>query len=176
MPKKWLQTILPTAEKIKRIPHIHHFGEFIHNPNFWHLNRYSVSTAVSIGIFIAFMPFPGHMILACIIAMMLRANLPLSISLVWVSNPFTIPAMLFFSYEVGALLLRIKPATFKVEMTFRWLYHELQHVALPLLVGSFMLGMLFALIGNLTVRLWWRFHVVKAWKKRQKIRLAHMHQ
>lgn len=175
MPKKWLQTILPTAEKIKRIPHIHYFGEFIHNPNFWHLNRYSVSTAVSIGIFISFMPFPGHMILACISAMMLRANLPISISLVWISNPFTIPPMIYLSYKVGALLLHIKPVPFKVEMTFGWLYHELQHVALPLLVGSFMLGMLFALIGNLTVRLWWRFYIVNAWKKRQKARLGHMH-
>ncbi|HRE32671.1 MAG TPA: DUF2062 domain-containing protein, partial [Candidatus Berkiella sp.] len=71
MPKKWLQQILPTTDKIKRIPQLRYFGNFIHNPNFWHLNRYSVSTAVSIGIFISFMPFPGHMLMAAFIAILL---------------------------------------------------------------------------------------------------------
>ncbi len=176
MPKKWLEKLIPTADKIKRIPGIHYFGDFIHNPNFWHLNRYSVSTAVSVGIFIAFMPFPGHMIMATIVAMLLRANLPISVSLVWISNPFTIPPMIYSSYKVGTILLHIKPVKFHIEMTFQWLYHEFIHVAWPLLVGSFMLGMLFALIGNLWVRLWWRFHAGKAWKKRQNLRLAHIHQ
>ena len=176
MPKKWLQNWLPTADKIKRIPYFHYLGDFIHNPNFWHLNRYSVSTAVSVGIFISFMPFPGHMIMAALAAILLRANLPISVSLVWISNPFTIPPMLYASYKVGTILLRLKPVEFHIEMTFNWLYHEFVHIALPLLMGSFMLGMLFALIGNLWVRLWWRFHAGKAWKKRQLRRLGHVHQ
>lgn len=176
MPKKSLQTLIPTADKIKRIPGIHYFGDFIHNPNFWHLNRYSVSTAVSVGIFIAFMPFPGHMIMATIVAMLLRANLPIAVSLVWISNPLTIPPMIYTSYKLGTLLLHIKPVKFHIEMTFNWLYHEFIHVAWPLLMGSFVLGMLFALIGNLWVRLWWRFHAGQTWKKRHKLRLAHMHQ
>jgi uncharacterized protein (DUF2062 family) len=109
------------------------------------------------------------------VGMLLRANLPISITLVWISNPFTIPPMIYFSYEMGALLLHTKPQKFHIEVTFRWLYHEFTHIALPLLVGSFVLGMLFALIGNLCVRLGWRCAVVKAWKKRQKKRLAHIH-
>lgn len=175
MPKKWLRKLLPSADNIKRIPYIDYLGDFIHNPNFWHLNRYSVSTAVSVGIFISFMPFPGHMLMAALIAILLRANLPISVSLVWISNPFTIPPMIYASYKIGTLLLHVKPVKFHIEMSFHWLYHELVHVAAPLLMGSFTLGMLFALIGNLWVRLWWRYHVAKLWKKRQKLRITHMH-
>jgi uncharacterized protein (DUF2062 family) len=175
MPKKWMQQFMPSRQAILTNPYLKIFGDFLHDPNFWHLNRYCVSTSVSIGLFVGYMPFPGHMILAALFAMILRANLPISVAMVWVSNPFTMAPMFYFAYKVGTLMLHIPPEKFHFEVTFRWLFHELAHIALPLLVGTCICGTLLALIGNLAVRLWWRYATVKAWKIRNLRESADIH-
>jgi len=55
-------------------------GCLIHDPNLWHLNKRSVSVGIAVGLFSACMPIPGQMILAVMLAIVLRGNLALAMA------------------------------------------------------------------------------------------------
>jgi len=167
MTKKFLKKYLPSPETIKNNKHLSIFGHLFSDPNLWHLNRHSVATAASIGLFIGYLPLPGHMIAAAFLAIIFRANLAIAVALVWISNPFTIPPMFYLAYRVGAHVLATKPEHFHFETNYHWFIHEFDHFAIPLLVGSLICGATLAILGNIAVRLYWRYRVATAWKKRQ---------
>lgn len=166
MSKKLIKRFLPDPKKIKDNKSLKIFGKFIHDSNLWHLNRYSAATAFSIGLFVCYIPLPGHMITAAFLAILFRANLPVSVALVWFSNPFTYLPMYYLAYKLGALLLQLPPEKFQFEMSWHWLSHELYHYFPPLLLGSLICGTVLAILGNLGIRLWWRYAASKAWKER----------
>jgi uncharacterized protein (DUF2062 family) len=62
-------------------------GEWIYEPKLWHISRTSTAMAFAIGLFGAMIPIPGQVFLAAFLAIRLGANLPLSVALVWVTNP-----------------------------------------------------------------------------------------
>jgi len=107
MPRKFLKRLLPDHNKMSEHPHLQHFGERLREPKLWHLNRRSVSGAVALGLFIAFMPIPGQMILAVLLAIYFRVNLPISALAVWITNPVTIAPLFFFAYKVGSWILQV---------------------------------------------------------------------
>jgi uncharacterized protein (DUF2062 family) len=171
MAKKFFKKWLPDSQKIRDSKYLRILGPLSHNPNLWHLNRYSVATAFSIGFFCAWIPLPMHMLLAALLAVLFRANLPLAVSLVWVVNPITMVPLFFFAYELGAKLLGIPIQHFHFEMSFEWLLESMHIYAEPLGLGCLVLGTLNALLGNIFVRVVWRHQVVKHWKQRQLKRL-----
>lgn len=59
----------------------------------------------AVGVFTSFLPLPGQMVIAALLALWLRCNLPLSIILVWISNPITMPAIFYSTYKLGAWIL-----------------------------------------------------------------------
>ena len=61
---------------MRRIQSLRLLGDWIYATNLWHINRYSASMAFFVGLFVAFMPIPGQMILAALMAVLLRCNLP----------------------------------------------------------------------------------------------------
>jgi uncharacterized protein (DUF2062 family) len=105
--------------------HLKILGPLIHDPNLLHLNRRSVSGAVSVGLFIAFIPVPFQMLLAAITSIFVRVNLPISVGLVWVSNPLTMPPLFYFAYKLGAWILHAPPQHFTFELSFDWLSQSL---------------------------------------------------
>ncbi len=91
MIKKFLQKYLPDRRQITEKKSLRIFGKLIYNPNLWHLNRKSAARAFSVGLFFAWVPLPFQMVLAAGGAMIFHANLPLSVALVWLTNPITMP-------------------------------------------------------------------------------------
>ena len=89
MPKEALQKIVPSLATIRKIKGLNFLGDWIYASNLWHINRYSAAMAFFVGLFVAFMPIPGQTIAAAVLAVLFRCNLPLSVGLVFVSNPIT---------------------------------------------------------------------------------------
>ncbi|MEC8350391.1 MAG: DUF2062 domain-containing protein, partial [Pseudomonadota bacterium] len=87
MPRKTLLKYLPNPDAIRRNSSLRPIAHLLERTELWHINRHSVSTAIFIGLFCAFIPLPSQMLLAALIAIWLKVNLPLSVALVWVSNP-----------------------------------------------------------------------------------------
>lgn len=146
-------------------------GPLFKDPNLFHINRASISTSFFIGIFCAFLPIPGQTIVAALLALMFRTNLPVAMVLIWVSNPLTFTPIFLFSYGVGALLLGQELATFSIELSWDWAISQGQAIWLPLLTGSLLCGLVSGGIAYLVIRYLWRWKVIKNWEARNKKRL-----
>lgn len=82
------------------------FKDYLKRPDLWRYNCESVARGVAIGLFTAFIPiFPFQMLLAVILAIMLRANISMAVLLSWVSNPLTLVPLTYFTYYIGNLIL-----------------------------------------------------------------------
>jgi uncharacterized protein (DUF2062 family) len=170
--KNFLQRISPDHNKIRTHKHIMIFGDFLYDPRLWHFNRRPVSTAFAIGIFCAWIPIPFHTLIAVALAILLRCNLPISIAMVWASNPLTMPLQYYTAYEVGSYLLHIPTQHFDVEFTVHALVAIMHKIWEPFLLGCILCGLISSAIAKITISLIWRYTVIHHWRTRQKLRAA----
>ena len=170
MPRKFLKQFLPDPQKMAEHPHLKHFGERLTDPKLWHLNRRSVSGAVALGLFIAFMPIPGQMILAVLLALYFQFNLPIAALGVWITNPLTVAPLFFFAYKVGSWILQVPVEEHHFSLSIQWFTEELIIIWQPLLLGCLICALTASLLGVLLVRLIWRVSVARSWihRKRQR--------
>ncbi|MCO7225848.1 DUF2062 domain-containing protein [Pleionea sp. CnH1-48] len=171
MPKKIIKRVMPAPETIKSHRFLKIFGKLLHDPQLWHLTRYSVANAFAIGLFCAFIPVPFQMPLAAGIAILFRANLPLSVALVWITNPITMPVIFGFAYLVGTWILGDTGGEFPDEFTWEWLSDGLLSIWEPFLLGCLICGIVAAALAYVGMRVFWRIHVASQWKTRIKNRL-----
>lgn len=174
MPKETFRRIIPSYSEIRNVKALGLFGDWIYAANLWHINRYSTSMAFFVGLFLAFIPVPGQMLLAALMAIVLRCNLPLSVSLVWITNPVTIPAIFFIVYKVGALIVDVPVRDIEFEVSFHWLANSLLTVWKPIVVGSLVCGLFFGSLGYFIVNQLWRWRVAYHWHKRKKRRASQL--
>lgn len=173
MPRKFFKRIMPDHHKVRHHKYLQIFGTLLHDPNLWHLNRRSVAGAFAVGLFMAFVPVPFQMVLAAAAAIPFRVNLPLSVGLVWITNPLTMPPMFYGTYKLGAWLLDWHAKEFSFELSFEWLGNELVAIWQPFLLGCLVAATLSSVIGYFTVRFLWRWHIVSAWQERLAKHRAH---
>lgn len=167
MPRKFFQRFLPHPKTIKENKTLQIFGDWLHDPDLWHLNRRSVAGAFAVGLFCAWMPVPFQMLMAAGGAIWLRTNLPLSVILCWITNPVTIPPMFYFAYLTGTWIVGIPATDFSFSLSFDWLLNELAAIWKPFLVGCFTLAISSALIAYLSIHTLWRYSVLKRRSKRR---------
>lgn len=168
MPRHLLKRFMLDESKIKKHPVLSKLG--LQDPNLWHLNRKSVSAAFLVGIFCAFLPIPLQMLLAAFLAILIRCNLPLSVGLVWISNPITIPPIFYVCYLVGTFLLGTEIHHESSQFSVEWLTSSLSQIWAPLVLGSLACAVFFSLLSFFLIRFLWTFHVIKKWKERKEKR------
>lgn len=168
MPKKLLKKYMPNHETIKTNPSLKVFGTLLHDSNLWSLNRRSARSAFAVGLFFAFWPVPFQMVLAAALAIPMRANLPLSTSLVWITNPLTMPPIFYGAYRVGELVLGETGHEFAFEASWSWLVTSLSTIGPTFLAGCLICGVCFGIAGYFLVDIFWRLSVGKAWKSRNR--------
>jgi hypothetical protein len=170
MPKKFLLRYLPTPHLIREHRALRPVSRWLHEPELWHLHRRSVAGATFIGVFCAFLPIPFQMLLAAFLAIVSRCNLPLSVVLVWITNPITITPIFYFCYRLGAWLLDMHIQVETIKLSWEWLVENLGTIGYPLIVGSLVCGWVAGLTAMVIVRVVWRFHVISRWRQRQVTR------
>jgi uncharacterized protein (DUF2062 family) len=170
MPRKFFQRFLPSPQTIKENKSLQIFGDWLHDPNLWHLNCRSVAGAFAVGLFFAWMPVPFQMALAAGAAILVGTNLPISVALVWITNPVTIPPMFYFAYLVGTWILGETPTHFTFELTIDWLLNEMSASWKPFLVGCFTVATTSSVIGYFAIKVFWRYSVVRRRSTRPHLR------
>ncbi|GAA5128565.1 DUF2062 domain-containing protein [Alloalcanivorax gelatiniphagus] len=156
---------MPSPERLKGHKSLSFLGEVLSDPNLWHINRHSLAGAAFIGVFTGLLPIPLQMGLAALLAVRFHCNLPLSVVLVWISNPVTYVPIFYFTYRIGAWLLGMEPSP-PHGINVAWFVEQL----VPLWVGSLLCASLAGLTAWLAVKLSWRLAVVRSWNLRARRR------
>ena len=178
MAKQFLKRYMPDDDVIKRNRWLRLCLDYTERAQVLHFNRRSASRAILIGLFCAFIPLPIQMFLAFILCVWMRANLPLTMGMVWLTNPLTIAPVFLATYHLGAFLMQQPTIGFEFEMSWQWLEHQFALVWKPLMLGSLVTGTVLACVGYTVVEISWRRHTLRKWQsrnKRSKRRLRNTH-
>lgn len=167
MPKKILKRWMPDPSQLQHHKHLRLFSRWLGEPNLWHLNRKSAAGAFAVGLFMAWVPVPFQMVLAAGAAILFRVNLPISVALVWLTNPVTMPALFYCAYHVGARLLGMPAVEFNEPLSWSWLMTVMGSIGGPFLLGSAVLGVLSSVCGYISIRALWRYSVLRKRAQRQ---------
>ena len=182
MPRKLFKKYLPSHERVRNHRHMARFGGFLRHPNLWHLNRQSVAGGVAVGLFSGLVPGPFQMLVAALLAVPLRVNLPVALATTLYTNPFTIGPLYVLAYLIGRFIIGGDGAPISPPPEMRWsqlgasldaFVAWMLSMGAPLAVGLLALALAFAALGYAGVRIGWRAHVIRAWRKRRQARGEH---
>ena len=139
----------------------------MHDRRLWGIRRRTIVPAFALGLFVCFLPVPGHVLIAALAALALRINIPVAALTTFISNPLTIGPMYFFAYRVGRELLRLPPRELEIELSLAWLTDSFLNVWQPLTLGCILLGALLSLVGYIALDLLWRASIADYLEKRR---------
>lgn len=180
--RKFFKKYLPSHETIRQNHFIGLFGEQLQHHNLWHLHRRSVAGGVAVGLFTGLIPGsnPVQFFFAALFAIVFKVNLPVAVATTLYSNPFTIVPIYIVAYTLGEFVigngagdmpqtelhLMDKNISAWVPALVDWM----MSLGKPLLLGIFLLALLFAVAGYFAVRAAWRLYTIYEWRKRAKRR------
>jgi uncharacterized protein len=143
------------------------FRHMLHDHRLWTIRRKNVLPAFALGLFIAFLPFPGHILVAVLLALALRINIPVAAFSTLISNPLTVGPLFYLGYTVGARLMGIEPQPFEFELSLAWLGEQVADIWEPLLLGSVLVGLVVAAVGYVALDMLWRASISDYLAKRR---------
>jgi len=133
------------------------------------LNRKMVSRAMLVGLFIAMIPMPLQMLAVVLISPFFRFNVPIGVSLVWITNPFTMPFIYYIEYTTGNILL-MQEGVNNIQMTLDWFKDNITDIFIPLYTGTLFYSLIFSVGGYYLVNWLWILSVGKEKKQKDKKR------
>lgn len=77
----------------------------IAKPCLWDSNEKNIAVGAMIGSFTSLLPMPFQMFIATPLCVVFCGNIPIAISLVWVSNPITMPFIMYLQYLLGNYIM-----------------------------------------------------------------------
>jgi len=156
MPRRFFRKFTLKREHLKRRWWMAPFDHLLHDPHLWSIRRRTVAPAFALGLFVAYLPIPGHVLAAILLALLLRVNIPVAALTTLVNNPLTMGPMYYAGFELGRALLGRPPQPFQFEMSFAWLAERFATIWEPMLLGCLLLGAILALVGYVGLDLLWR--------------------
>ena len=162
----------PSREEMLKSRWLKPFGSRIAHSELWRFTRRSVPRAVFAGLFIGiFLMVPGLQIIgAALLAMPMRANIPIAAAMTFLSNPATTPLFLAAAMEVGSKI------GFKTNLNAfyelrgapirEWMGWLLSDAAPALVSGLFIIGLGVALVGYIVSLVGWRWWIGRKWRQR----------
>ena len=165
--KKFFKKYTPNRDDVKEYKMLNFLGSSLFHEDLWKFNRISFCRATVIGLFWGWMPMMFQMIPAAYCAVVFRANLPLSVAGVWISNPITMPAMMYFAYIFGNNILGLNPIYNEFKLNSEWIISALGNIWEPLLVGTLIIGVVSSVIGYFLMHISWKIYAYSRLKKRK---------
>ena len=171
MPRRFFRKFAVKRDALKRQWYLAPFRHLLHDSRLWSIRRRTVVPAFSLGLFVAYLPFPGHAIQATLLAILLRVNIPIAAVTTFVSNPLTIGPMFFLAYKFGSTLLGLPPQDFDFELTAAWFSEKFVTVWQPMLLGCVLLGSTISVIGYVALDIFWRLSLAEYLARRRARKL-----
>jgi uncharacterized protein (DUF2062 family) len=169
----------PFVDQVTEHPWVKRYAPWLGDPDLWHLNRRSSARAVAIGLFSGLVPGPLQVLTAIGLSLLMRAHFPLACITTLYTNPITIVPLYVIAYQYGNLFIPGPAGPMHMPPDFSWSSDYLMAVVAwagqlgkPLLIGLVLLALTLAALGWIVMRMWWRWHVVSAWRRRARTRLG----
>ncbi|MGE0357936.1 MAG: DUF2062 domain-containing protein [Burkholderiales bacterium] len=180
MIRRKLRQALPSPESIRGHRWLQWCAPVLSHPRLWHLHRRAVALGVAIGLVTGLIPGPIQMLMAALIAIPLRANIPAAVFTTLYTNPLTFVPLYLLAYQIGRLVTG-DAAAFAAPPDLGWswagltglvpsLFAWIASLGHTLLVGLAIQCVLFALSGYALTMLAWRVIVTLAWRSRRRRR------
>ena len=124
--------------------------------SYFGINRRSVTKGVAVGLFWGFIPMPMQMLAVVATTPFIKFNVPIAISMVWLSNPVTMPPMYYMEYLTGNFILG-QEGIHDIELTMEWFKTNIGDIFVPLYVGTafysiIVTGIIYLILNRLWVR------------------------
>jgi uncharacterized protein (DUF2062 family) len=146
------------------------FLEKYHLPKaYLSVNRRMVTRGVAIGIFWGFIPMPMQMLAVMATTPFIRFNVPIAISMVWLSNPFTMPPMYYMEYLTGNFLLG-REGLDDIELTMQWFTENFDAILVPLYTGTAFYSIVVSSVVYVLLNRLWVWSVKNEQEQTKKIR------
>lgn len=143
------------------------FKLLLGNPAYWSLNRRNVTRAFALGLFLSFVPLPINTLLGVTMALLMRVNIPATLSGTLLTNPLTMLPLYYAAYWIGCTLLGIDTRPFAIELSWEWLTTGLLPIWKPFLLGCLVMGLASAATGYLLLGGIWHLTLVLEYRKRK---------
>lgn len=153
-------------ETILRSRWLRPFAHLFAHPSLWHLNSRSVPRALALGLFAAFIIPVGQFALAALLAIPMRANVPLAAATTLVTNPLTFPPIYFAAYKLGSFLLPSSSSGGAGELADDF-GSMLLDLSGPTALGLLIFAILSAAAGFLIGTAFWRLRLLRRWRSRR---------
>ena len=156
MPRRFFRRFALKRHELTEQRFIAPIAHWLHDHQLWGIRRKSAVPAVAWGVFVGWMPVPGHVLIAILGSLLIRCNIPVAALATFISNPVTVGPMYYFSYRVGARLLGLQTEPFAIELSINWLQTTFATIWQPLLLGSVLVGSICSLIAYVLLDVLWR--------------------
>ncbi|WP_245638361.1 DUF2062 domain-containing protein [Croceicoccus bisphenolivorans] len=107
----WTRSKMPTREQMERNRFIRPYAHRVLRSELWRFTRRSVPRGVALGIAAGIIIPLGQIFVAAMLALPVRANVPVAAALTFVTNPATTPLVWWFANWLGGVLLRVDEVT-----------------------------------------------------------------
>jgi len=155
MPINYVRKKIPGKDDILSCKSLCVFGRFMHSPGIWDINKKTISRAIAIGLFFAFIPVPFQMVLAMASAILFQAYAPLSICMVWITNPITMPPIFYGAFVLGSWVTDYSVSGLSFSNFMPWLESNSSDVLFVFLSGCLIFSLFFSFVGFVSVRLYY---------------------
>lgn len=139
-------------------------------PMVWHLNRRSVAGGVAVGLFVSWLPLPLQMVIAATLAAVMRVHVPVSVVMVWFSNPLTFAPLLYAAWRCGSMILGTGELEVPDTLTVKSFMNTAADSWPILLSGALFCAAVSGVAGFGLTLVAWRIHAVRRWRQRKQRR------
>tara|TARA_B110000467_G_C18213727_1_gene418990 strand:+ start:369 stop:893 length:525 start_codon:yes stop_codon:yes gene_type:complete len=165
---KFLKKHLIKPHQIKDKWYLQPLKKILNINELWVFRGKTIKPGFALGLFIAFIPVPGHTIIAILSAARLKINLPATLLGTLICNPLTIAPMFYAAYRLGVYILRLDERDFSFSLSYSWLRDSLSNTWEPLILGSFLMGLFSAVIGYFLMDICWKISINNYLKRKSK--------
>ena len=162
----WFKGHVPTREQLEGNRWIKPFAKHVLRSDLWRFNRRSVPRGMALGLFVGIMIPLAHFVTAALLAVFVRANIPVALAATFVGFPAFLPVILYAADRVGNFLLRVDAMTVVAPVTQTMHATETDHLLAILTqkgptvaFGMFVIATVFAAVGYLFASFFWRWRV-----------------
>lgn len=179
MVMNWIRRNSPTREELLASRFVRPFAHRVAHSHLWRFTRTSVPRGTALGLFVGiFFLIPGVQILGvALLALPVRANIPIGAAMTFLSNPVTTPMIIAASVWLGDRMFGLHANVSTISRMAEngaplseWMRWFLSDAAPALITGLFVISVVSAIVGYLLATVIWDNWIRLRW--RRKLRRA----